>query len=200
MSREIMDIRRLFLPTSSRVVFAVTLLASAVLLLLVIGYWGIQFAAPRSAPRPPTALPTPSDAAQAIASRHLFGLVDPAMPGGAGAVVAGAGAVRVLGVASSGPSGGGFAIVSINGQSPVAAVEGQEFAPGMRLNKVTASGIEYEWGGVLQRANLPEKNPAKPVSSTEAATGSAESNRAALTQSRAVTPMSRPNSPPAARN
>lgn len=106
------------------------------------------------------------------------------MPGEAGAAVAATGAVRVLGVASSGPSGGGFAIVSVNGQSPVAAVEGREFAPGMRLNKVTASGIEYEWGGVLHRANLPEKNPASPVNPAEATSGAADLNRDASPRGR----------------
>lgn len=174
-----MDIRRLFLPTSSRVVAAIALLASAAVLLSVLGHWGVQLAAPRSAPRPPLALPTPADAAQAIVSRHLFGRADPAIPGGTGAALAAAGAVRVLGVASSGPSGGGFAIVSINGQSPVPAIEGQEFAPGMRLNKVTAAGIEYEWGGVLHRANLPEKNPTTPPSPADATPGAVGLNRAA---------------------
>lgn len=191
-----MDIRRLFLPTSSRVVFSIALLASAVLLLLVVGHWVVQFAAPRGAPRPPLALPTPSDAAQAIISRHLFGLVAPAMPGGVGVADAAAGAVRVLGVASSGSSGGGFAIVSINGQPPVPALEGKEFAPGMRLNKVTASGIEYERGGVLQSATLPEKNSAKPVSSAEVAAGRQDPNRAALTPGRNGTSMLGPVSLP----
>jgi hypothetical protein len=90
----------------------------------------------------------------------------------------------VLGVASSGPSGGGFAIVSVNGQSPVPAVEGREFSPGMRLNKVTASGIEYEWGGVLHRADLPEKNPASPVDPAAATAGAAGLNRAASPRGR----------------
>lgn len=179
-----MDIRRLLLPTSSRVVSALALLASAVLLLAVLGHWGVQLAAPRTAPRPPVALPTPADAAQAIVSRHLFGRMDPAMSGGTGPAVAAAGTVRVLGVASSGPAGGGFAIVSVNGQPPVPAVEGQEFAPGMRLNKVTASGIEYESGGVLQRASLPEKNPASPVDSAGATSGAADLNRAASLRGR----------------
>lgn len=154
-----MDLRQLFSPTSSRVVFAAALVASAVLLLSVLAHWGVKLAAPRIVPRPPMSLPTPTDAAQAIVSRHLFGLVAPAMPG----ATAAPGAVRVLGVASSGPTGGGFAIVSINRQPPVPAVEGQEFAPGMRLKKVTAAGIEYEQGGVIQRATLQEKNPAKPA-------------------------------------
>lgn len=129
------------------------------MLLSVFAHWAVRLVAPRATPRPPVALPTPADAAQAIVSRHLFGLVAPAMPG----ATAAPGAVRVLGVASSGPSGGGFAIVSINGQSPVPAVEGQEFSPGMRLKKVTAAGIEYEQGGVIQRATLQEKNPARPA-------------------------------------
>jgi hypothetical protein len=176
-----MDIRRLFLPTSSRAVFAIALLASAAVLLSVLGHWVVQLAAPRSAPRPPLTLPTPTDAAQAIVSRHLFGR---ATPGEAGAALAATGAVRVLGVASSGPSGGGFAIVSVNGQSPVPAVEGREFSPGMRLNKVTASGIEYEWGGVLHRADLPEKNPASPVDPAAAAAGAADLNRAASPRGR----------------
>lgn len=184
-----MDIRRFILPTSSRVVLGVALLASTGLLLLVLSHWGVHLAAPRSAPRPPLALPTPSDAAQAIASRHLFGLADKAVPGTGGAAMAALASVRVLGVASSGPSGRGFAIVSVNGQPPVPAIEGQEFAPGMRLNGVTASGIEYEHGGVLQRAALQEKNAANPVTSAGVALGAADPNRAAPPAGRAVSPM-----------
>lgn len=183
-----MDIRRFFLPTSSRVVLGVALLASTVLLLLVLSHWGVQLAAPRSTPRPPVPLPTPADAAQAIASRHLFGLMDKTMPGAGGARVAALASVRVLGVASSGSSGRGFAIVSVNGLPPVPAVEGQEFAPGMRLNGVTASGIEYEIGGVLQRAALQEKNSANPVNSASVTPGAADPNRAAP-------PAGRPGSP-----
>lgn len=195
-----MDIRRLLLPTSSRVVFGFALLASAALLLLVLSYWGVQLASPRSAPRPPLALPTPADAGQAIVSRHLFGMADKAKPGGAGAAVAALGAVRVLGVASSGPSGGGFAIVSVNGQPPVPAVEGQEFAPGMRLHKVTASGIEYEWGGVLQRSALQEKPSINPGNSANVISGAADMNRATSSPGRPGSVIPGQFSKPAPRN
>lgn len=166
-----MDIRRLFVPTSSRVLVAVALFASSALLFLVLGHWVVQLAAPRIASRPPLTLPTPTDAAQAIVSRHLFGIADKPLAGAAGAAFAPLGVVRVLGVASSGRAGEGFAIVSINGQAPVPAIEGREFAPGARLTKVTASGIEYEFGGVLQRAALQEKSPARPVGASDGRAG-----------------------------
>lgn len=195
-----MDMRRLLLPTSSRVVFIVALLASTTLLLAVIAHWGVQLAAPRSAPRPPMSLPTPTDATQAIVSRHLFGIADRTVSGGAGAALVSLGAVRLLGVASSGPSGGGFAIVSVNGKAPVPAVEGREFAPGARLNKVTASGIEYEFGGVVHRAALQAKSSPRPASSSDNTAGVADHNRAAVTPGRAVAQMPSQLSTPAESN
>ena len=65
----------------------------------------------------------------------------------------------MLGVASSGPAGGGFAIISVDGKPPVPAVDGQEFAPGLRLKRVTATGIEYERAGVPLYAGLQRKAP-----------------------------------------
>lgn len=170
--------RRLYPLISSRAVFVAALGASLVLLMLVLGELIVRLAVPRPSPRPVLALPTPAEAAQAVVSRHLFGRGDPASV--AGRPVDGA-AVRVLGVASSGPSGGGFAILSVDGKPPVPAVDGQEFAPGLRLKRVTAAGIEYErtdrpgaslYAGLQRPAaadapaagNEPAKPPSNPAS------------------------------------
>lgn len=150
--------RRLYPLVSPRAVFVVALCASCGLMALVLGALLIELATPRAAPRPPLALPTPAEAAQAITARHLFGRVDPAaLAGGAGQPADAT--IRVLGVASSGPAGGGFAIISVDGKPPVPAVDGQEFAPGLRLKRVTATGIEYERAGVPLYAGLQRKAP-----------------------------------------
>ena len=124
---------------------------SGALMLWVIGFWSIRLITPTASARPPLALPTPATAAQAITTRHLFGQGD-----GESAPAAGSGSVRVLGVAATSGSGGAFAIVSVDGKAPVPAIEGQEFGSGLRLISVTPNGIEYQRGGITQRALLPE--------------------------------------------
>lgn len=126
-------------------------------MLAVVGYWSVRFAVPRGEARPALALPKPAEAAQAITTRHLFGRGDKAAASGD------SGAVRVLGVASSDGAGGAFAIVSVDGKPPVPAIEGQEFAPGLRLTRVNSTGIEYQRGGILQHAPLQEKRTAAPA-------------------------------------
>jgi len=142
---------------------------SVTLLLWVIGYWSIRFVTPTGAARPPLALPTPAAAAQQISTRHLFGLAD-----GESAPAAGSGAVRVLGVAATGGFGGAFAIVSVDGKAPVPALEGQEFAPGLRLIRVTPAGIEYQRGGATQRALLPESRSGSSAPPTLAPTAGSD--------------------------
>ena len=143
-------------PISPRLIRVFFVLASGALLLLVLSYWAGQYFSPRVAARPLLSLPSPPEAAQTVKSRHLFGQSDPAEAAKIGQAVISS-TVRVLGVASSGPSGSGFAIVSIDGKPPVPAVDGQEFAPGFQLVRVTKTGIEYHRNGVLQRAELQPK-------------------------------------------
>lgn len=150
--------RRLSPLISPRAVFVAALTASSVLLLLALGELVVLIATPRAAARPVLALPTPAEAAQAIGSRHLFGRVDSRALAGAAGQPADA-AIRVLGLASSGPRGGGFAILSVDGKPPVPVVDGQEFAPGLRLKRVTATGIEYERAGVALYAGLQRQTP-----------------------------------------
>lgn len=147
----ILVFRQVFQGASPRVPAVLAFVISVALLVWVIGYWGVRFVTPTGAARPALALPAPAAAAQAISTRHLFGLAD-----GESAPAAGSGSVRVLGVAATGGSGGAFAIVSVDGKAPVPAFEGQEFGSGLRLTRVTPAGIEYQRGGTTQRALLPE--------------------------------------------
>jgi hypothetical protein len=153
----ILVLRQVFQLPSPRVLSILAWMAGVALMLAVVGYWSVRFAVPRGGARPPLALPQPAEAAQAVASRHLFGRVDKAT-----ATSGDSGAVRVLGVASSDGAGGAFAIVSVDGKPPIPAIEGQEFAPGLRLTRVTSTGIEYQRGGMLQSAPLQEKRIAVP--------------------------------------
>jgi hypothetical protein len=147
-------------PIPFRFVLTSAIVLATAIWLWVIAYWVIQLSVPMSSGRPILTLPTPDEAARIIASRHLFGRAEKAQSPEGTLVAVDSGAVRVLGLASSDGSGKGFAIVSLNGKPPVPAIEGQEFAPGLRLLKVTRSGIEFERGGVVQSASLVTKEPA----------------------------------------
>ena len=154
------------LPNGPRLLVGLLILVGLTLMFYVIAYWFGQWLAPRSAARPPLSVPIPSDAAQSITSRHLLGLAPKVSPSAAG--LPDAGSLRVLGVASSGPSALGFAIVSVDGKSPVPAIEGQEFAPGLRLSSVSRDGITYERGGVLLRSALQQNKPTSAVNAPAA--------------------------------
>jgi hypothetical protein len=153
----ILVLRQAFQPPSPRILSLLAWAVGGALMLAVVGYWSVRFAVPRGEARPALALPKPAEAAQAITTRHLFGRGDKAA-----ATSGDAGAVRVLGVASSDGAGGAFAIVSVDGKPPIPAIEGQEFGPGLRLTRVTSTGIEYQRGGMLQSAPLQEKRIAVP--------------------------------------
>lgn len=154
-------LQRLSLLIRTPAVARLALLVSVALLGGVIAYWTIQFSAPRVAARPAVVIPSTADAARAVVSRHLFGKVERTAIASAAAPFAESTAVQVLGVASSGPSGGGFAVISLDGKAPISVIDGQEFAPGHRLTKVTAKGIEYERGGIAYHAPLRTKPATK---------------------------------------
>jgi hypothetical protein len=155
-------------PVPFKLVVALGFVVAAALWVWVVVYWVIHFFVPASSGRPILSLPTPDEAARIIVSRHLFGRVEKAQAAEGAAVTVDSGTVRVLGLASSDGSGKGFAIVSLNGKPPVPAIEGQEFAPGLRLLKVTASGIEFERGGVVQSAALVTKGLADKTAGAQA--------------------------------
>lgn len=211
-----------FLPSllASRWFARFALLASLLVFAGVIAHWVVGLATPPSAARPAVSPLSAGEAARAVSSRHLFGVADKAAPVGNAAVTDEAGSVRLLGVASSGPQGGGFAIVSLDGKAAVAVVQGQEIAPGMRLEKVSASEIEYRRGGQLRRLALTERKPVGssapagagaafrtvgPVASaaiSPAVTGNADAERsraaAVVAQSQYPSPSATPAAPAAA--
>ena len=141
---------------SPRLIFWLFFPLSLVLLLWSITHWSLHFLSPRGEARPVLSLPDPNSAAQKISSRHLFGKLDKSMIAPMTSP-AESNAIRVLGIASSGRSGNGFAILSIEGKPSIPAVEGLEFSPGYRLISVTTTGIEYERNGARHRANLHDK-------------------------------------------
>lgn len=150
-------------PVPFRLVLVCAYVAAAALWVGVIAYWSIHFMAPPGSARPVVSLPTPEEAARTVVARHLFGRTEKIQSTDAAPLAVDSGTLRVLGLASSDGSGKGFAIVSLNGKPPIPAIEGQEFAPGLRLLKVTSSGIEYERGGVIQRAVLSAKGATEKV-------------------------------------
>ncbi|MEC5396398.1 type II secretion system protein N [Uliginosibacterium sp. H1] len=132
-------------------------------------HWYWRLAAPPVETARHTPLVEPLAAAQEIASRHLFGM--PAADSAPVAAAPGALASRfkVLGLmAHSSDRQPGFAILQESGQPAVSAVEGREFAPGLKVVRVTADSVEITQGGsreVLRYAPAGAATPPTGLSS-----------------------------------
>lgn len=149
------DLSRLFLPRAARlgpllawgVALAVAAWVAADL------FW--RFTAPRPPALPVATEPDPLRAAQAIASRHLFGIA--ANPGAPAAVAAAPGRYAVQAVVTGGAGRSGWAVLTIDGGPQQGFVEGQEVRPGVTLARVTSDGVELTVGGARQRVALADR-------------------------------------------
>jgi general secretion pathway protein C len=133
----------------SALVFAATL-ATMMLLCAVLTYWTWAWLAPRQAPRARGAneLQLHLDAAYS-----LFG-------GGRRVAAAPiALAIRVLGVVAASGGKAGYAVVQLEGKKILAAREGTDIAPGIRLAQVQTGQIILERNGARETLALPEKKP-----------------------------------------
>ncbi|MDQ8021200.1 MAG: type II secretion system protein N [Moraxellaceae bacterium] len=113
-------------------------------------HWYWRLAAPPVEMASHTPLLDPLAAAQEVASRHLFG--KPAQDTQVAAPVAGLSTrFKVLGLMShSAGREPGFAILQESGQPPVSAVEGTEFAPGLKVLRVNADSVEIGAGNARE--------------------------------------------------
>jgi hypothetical protein len=145
---------------------AIAVAASWCLALLVAGWSGAGWFWELTAPSPVALVAVPSaeplEAAQAVASRHLMGTGGP-VSAGDGRVKA-VGGYRLLGAATGHGGSPGFAILAEGGGRPLAAVEGEEFAPGVVLARVMPRAVELRRHGHAERLDIPEQpmSGAKP--------------------------------------
>jgi general secretion pathway protein C len=65
--------------------------------------------------------------------------------------------MRVLGVVAASGGKSGYAVVQLDGNKILAAREGTDIAPGIRLAQVQAGQIILERNGVRETLALPEK-------------------------------------------
>lgn len=132
----------------SALVSAVTL-AALMLLCAVLAYWTWAWLAPRPAPRARAVEAPP----RVEAAYGLFGGAqrsrNAAAPTGP--------AIRLLGVAATSGGKSGYAVVQLDANKIVAAREGTDIAPGIRLAQVQAGQIVLERNGVRETLALPEK-------------------------------------------
>ena len=129
--------------------------AIAVLAWLAAGlFWNLT--APAT-PEPATAVNTdPTDVAQLIAARHLFG--EAPAHGAAGAVATGAANIKLHGVvAPARPGQIAIAILSSQGKPAVAVRVGEEIVPGVILHRVLPRSVEIDQRGQILLLALPER-------------------------------------------
>jgi S1-C subfamily serine protease len=133
------------------------LVVSAALLLLtwILAHWTWVFLTPKQ-----SALGTVSQApvlskvlAEKVAAVHLFGGVGSAVTDATAAPVAAPSNIGVRGIYAGRGGLTGFAVLVLDG-SPVAAVVGKEFAPGMVLRRVYPEYIEIERGGQIETVRM----------------------------------------------
>lgn len=117
-------------------------------------FWNLTVPA---TPEPAIVVDTdPSDVAQTIAARHLFG--EPPAPGPAGEVAKSAANIKLHGVVAPGRRGHtAIAILSTQGKPAVAVRVGEEILPGVTLHRVLPRSVEIDQGGQILLLTLPER-------------------------------------------
>jgi hypothetical protein len=111
----------------------------------VIASWFWQLAAPDNAPRiDAVPLLDHQAAANAVASRHLFG--SPSSAGDDKGNGHGGINLRLLGAMTASPEAAGFAILAEDGKPSMAAVEGETFMPGATLLEVLPGRVRVKIG------------------------------------------------------
>lgn len=133
------------------VVTAVTIAALA-LLGLVGGYWTWQWLAPRQEPHVQAQTESGGQIAPAL---ELFGSI----PKGGNTLAQTGIAIRLLGVVAALEGRDGYAIVVLDGKQIVATREGQDIAPGIRLEGVATDHVVLDRNGIRESLAWPEKTP-----------------------------------------
>ena len=132
----------------SALVFAATL-ATLMLLCAILAYWTWAWLVPRPAPRARAAdeaQPRVDTAYSLFGGARRVSAAAPTAP-----------AMRILGVVAASGGKSGYAVVQLDGNKILAAREGTDIAPGIRLARVQAGQIILERNGVRETLALPEK-------------------------------------------
>jgi len=134
--------------------------AIAWLVVLSIGAWlGAGWFWRVSAPAVNGAIYAPianaANAANEIASRHLFGAIqseqqDASAPPEAAVTTD----LRIMGVMTGSKHSPGFAVIQEEGKTSRSVIEGEEFLPGVRLEKVLPQGVELSRDGRREQLSL----------------------------------------------
>ncbi len=186
-----------------------SLLAALVALLLlsaVVFYWARIFLAPRPPAKPAAAAAPALGKVWAEKAVHLFG--------GAGSIGAAvdaapvaASAIGVSGVYAGRDGRSGFAVLVVDGKA-LPAVLGQEFAAGLRLQRVYPDSVEILRGGQLEIARMaaaplpppaPTPSAAKPGATTAAMQMAVQpigANQYVLSRAALLTTLQRPDQIP----
>lgn len=95
----------------------------------------------------------PVNAANEVSSRHLFGVGTQAnKPQGEAAVITPG--LRIIGILTGSHHSPGFAVIQEEGKASRPVIEGEDLAPGIRLNKVLPQGVEILRDGVKETLAL----------------------------------------------
>lgn len=128
---------------------SVLTLAALALLGLVLAYWTWVWLAPSAEPRAPSVVPPTAGVGAALG---LFG----SAPGGSTVNAPTGIAIRLLGIVAATQGGRGVAAVQIGGKDIVAAREGEDIAPGIRLAEVAPHHVIVDRGGIRETLPLPK--------------------------------------------
>lgn len=153
----------------------VVLLAALLLLAWLLAHWTWVFLAPLQLGRiAETQLPALSKVlAEKVVNVHLFGGVGPSNVNTAAVAVAAAPSnIGVRGVYAGRNGRSGFAILVVDGK-PVSAVVGQEFAPGMTLQRVYSDYVEILRGGQVETVRMAPLPTSSPGASSRSPSGAA---------------------------
>lgn len=139
--------------------FRLTPLLPVVAWLLVAGIvawiaagWYWRLAAPRSEQAVPSVATDVQSVTRAITSRSLFGQVasiDTTAP-------VSTSRYRLIGVAANSGTAKGFAILQVDDKVSLAAIEGEEFEPGVKLLRVLPRSVEIERNGLRETLSLAD--------------------------------------------
>ena len=134
-------------------------LAALALLGVVLAYWTWVWLAPGAEPRAPSVVPPMAGVGAALG---LFG----SAPTGSAVVTPTGMAIRLLGIVAATQGGRGVAAVQLEGKGIIAASEGEDIAPGIRLAEVAPHHVVLERGGIRETLPLPKPAPLPPPAVT----------------------------------
>ena len=123
-------------------------LASVGLFALVLAYWTWVWLAPEPETRAPAAA---EPVVRAASATGLFGNAqrNASTPTGT--------AIKLHGVVAGIGNRRGYAVVQLDGRQILAVLEGEQIAPGIRLEKVSPDHIVMERGGIRETLAWPQK-------------------------------------------